>query len=131
MKNACPSLRNIQYADDTTLFISGNCVDTLCCRLNQELESLFDWLNCNRLTLNVNKRMFMTHGNCQPVATVNVNIRDVPLMRTYEAKFLAVIIDGRLTFDSHMSNIIRKINQASGVIWKARTILSRKTLRML
>ena len=123
MNYACPSLETIHHADDTTLLISGNCVDTLCFRLNQELESLFNWLIPNRLTLNVTKIMFMIDGSCQPDTIVNINVRDVPLMRTNEAKTSDVIFDGRLAFDSHMLNIIRKINQALGVFWKARTIL--------
>ena len=115
MNYACPSLETIHHADDTTLLISGNCVDTLCFRLNQELESLFNWLNCNILTLHVTKSMFMIYGNCQPDTIVNVNVRDVSLMHTNEAKCLDVIIDGRLTPDSHALNTIRIIIQAPGV----------------
>ena len=43
------------YADDTSLTASGNDLDKLLSEVNNHLNDIFDWLCCNRLTLNLNK----------------------------------------------------------------------------
>ena len=43
------------YADDTSLTASGNNLDKLLCEINNHLNDIFDWLCCNKLTLNLSK----------------------------------------------------------------------------
>ena len=41
------------FADDTSLTASGNDLDNLRNEINNHLNDIFDWLCCNRLTLNL------------------------------------------------------------------------------
>ena len=50
---------SVLFADDTNVFISGENVNVLCSRLNEELEDIREWLCCNKLSLNVSKTHYM------------------------------------------------------------------------
>ena len=49
----------ILYADDTNLFMSGKNIDTLIMNINTELCKLVQWLNVNKLSLNIEKTHYM------------------------------------------------------------------------
>ena len=50
------------YADDTNISFQSDKLETL---MNIELEKLKEWLNVNKLSLNVAKTEFMVIGSCQ------------------------------------------------------------------
>ena len=43
------------FEDDTNLFISGHDIETLCNKINEDLEKIQEWLCANKLSLNVMK----------------------------------------------------------------------------
>ena len=45
----------ILFADDTNVLLSGNNADELIKSMNIELTKYVDWLDCNKLSLNVTK----------------------------------------------------------------------------
>ena len=59
MFNVFNVLFNVLYADDTCIYISGSDINALFDVLNIELAALLEWLNANRLTLNVDKTFYM------------------------------------------------------------------------
>ena len=61
MFNVSNVLFNVPYADDTCIYIyiSGSDINALFDVLNIELAALLEWLNANRLTLNVDKTFYM------------------------------------------------------------------------
>ena len=46
---------SVLFADDTNLFISGHDIETLCNKINEDLEKIQEWLCANKLSLNVMK----------------------------------------------------------------------------
>ena len=50
---------SILFADDTNMFISGKHLEVLCSQLNDDLREIQEWLNCNKLSLNVLKTHYM------------------------------------------------------------------------
>ena len=52
-------LQFIHFADDTTVFMSGDNLGELCREVSEKLEKVNGWLNDNRLSLNVHKTSFM------------------------------------------------------------------------
>ena len=59
LPNISPLLYMLMYADDTNVFLCGKNLNTLETLMNNELISLTDWLNANKLSLNVNKTHYM------------------------------------------------------------------------
>ena len=52
-------LFSILFADDTTLFYSSKNLQELSDVINNELSKMMEWLNANRLSLNIDKTNFM------------------------------------------------------------------------
>ena len=44
---------SILFADDTNMFNTGKDIDVLCNQINEDLQAIQEWLNCNKLSLNV------------------------------------------------------------------------------
>ena len=57
------------YADDTNISFQSNKLDELEDLMNIELGNLKEWLNVNKLSLNVAKTEFMVIGSRQRLAT--------------------------------------------------------------
>ena len=120
---------SVLFADDTNVFISGENINVLCNKLNQELECIREWLCCNKLSLNVSKTHYMifTPRN-KTVHDIDVKIHGVNVERVYATKFLGVIIDSKLTWKPHVEYICKKLSKCAGIIAKARRKLHRSSL---
>ena len=60
LPNISRSLYSIIFADDTNFFISGKKkIQDLVNKMNTELIEIVKWLQCNKLSLNIDKTKFM------------------------------------------------------------------------
>ena len=59
LPNASDIIFSLIFADDTNLFMSGNNLDELIDSMNVELVKITDWINCNKLSLNVSKTKYI------------------------------------------------------------------------
>ena len=50
---------SVLFADDTNMFITGKDMNVLCRQLKEDLRNLQEWLQCNKLSLNVLKTHYM------------------------------------------------------------------------
>ena len=49
---------SVLFADDTTLLYSSNNLQELSATVDNELSNIMQWLNANRLSLNIEKTIF-------------------------------------------------------------------------
>ena len=54
----CTTLKRLCFADDTTAYLSGPKTTDVINNVNIQLKCLFDWLCCNKLSLNVTKTYY-------------------------------------------------------------------------
>ena len=97
----------ILYADDTSLNsiikLFGN--DNHSSSINNELLLIYDWLNANKLSLNIGKTKYMifrypqTRVNSIPSLNVYINGHKVERVNTFD--FLGVTINETLTWKDH------------------------------
>ena len=59
LANVSENLFSILCADDTTVLIEGTNINTMIATLNCELAKLKDWLNANKLSINVSKSYYI------------------------------------------------------------------------
>ena len=59
LANVSENLFSILLADDTTVLIEGTNINTMIATLNCELAKLTEWLNANKLLINVSKSHYM------------------------------------------------------------------------
>ena len=98
--------------------------------LNSELEKVVEWLQVNKLSLNVDKTQYMVFnlGKKKLETTDPVHINGNKLKKVDTSKFLGVIIDYKLNWLPHIQYIKNKISKRIGILSKARKCLSVSSL---
>ena len=126
--NISEVLRCILYADDTSIFCSGEDILELCNRLTNELEKLHIWLIINKLSLNIGKTNFMIFSGMNIKEDVGIKIDGVNIDRVYHTKFIGVEIDCKLRWREHVNNIQTKIAKNISVLYKMKFLLDSAVL---
>jgi len=116
MNRSSDKLRFVHFADDTTVFSSGNNVNELTTNINTELSNVYAWLCSNRLSLNIKKSSCMLISNKRDVVLSNVTIAGIDIDFVDEAKFLGILIDNKLTFKPHTTQISKKLSRTIGML---------------
>ena len=89
-----------------------------------------DWLNANKLTLNVSKTHFMIWA---PWATTMNSLRHIVISgheidKVCITKFLGIVLDDRLNWKSHIQYIKNKDTKAIGILKKRRPYINISTM---
>ena len=109
-------LNFIQFADDTSVFMTHDDPHTLMENFNQELQKLFDWLLVNKLVLNVNKTKYMVFTKRNIEYNFEIKIGNEYIERVSSLKFLGVTIDSALSWHEHIGVICNTVSKSIGVI---------------
>ena len=108
-RQLCFSVSSMAYSDDTNIFIEGNEYHKAICTLHAELLKLSDWLNSNKLIINLKKPHDMVfHRSIIKTNSINQVILKKPLEITRSTEFLGVIIDNKLKWTDHITYIKSK-----------------------
>ena len=121
------------FADDSNMFISGKDIDELVNSMNTEMEKVIDWLNVNKLSLNLKKTHYMIfRGRRTKIDVKNkLMINGTVITMERKTKFLGVIIDENLLFRDHIKYVKGKISRSLGILYKCRKYFDSDTLLML
>ena len=120
---------SVLFADDTTLLYSSNNLKELSATVNNELSNIMQWLNANRLSLNIeitNLMIFRPRGKNEVCPTIH--ICGAEIQEVDSAKFLGIMVDNKLNWMEHIKCISRKIAKGIGIIIKARKSFESETL---
>ena len=89
-------------------------------------------LFANKLSLNVVKTEFILIGSAQKLNSIviqpNIEINQVKINQVGNATVLGVEIDDRLSWDSHIDQVAKKVTSGIGAIRKIRDLVDRETL---
>ena len=122
MRSSTEGLKLINFADDTTVYMSNSNIDTLYVRLSDELARIGQWLQVNRLSLNIDKTNYMIVTNRKFISRAvqlsgkNVKIAD-------HIFFLGVYVDKSLSFKKHAQNLVKKVSSAIGMIRRVSNLM--------
>ena len=115
IQNFLPHGRLISYADDTQLFDSSPkdsaSMTSLRNRLKESLMSIEMWLRVNSLKMNPSKTEFSLLGTRQAVkenSDFHFEVSDNKITPSKTIKVLGVMIDQCLTWESHVSLVVRR-----------------------
>ena len=121
------SLNNIViklFADDTNCFISDRDFSSLERLAEIELNKLQKWINANKLTINFDPKkssycIFKPRGKCFPVNfDRGLKVGSNVLKYRETTKYLGLILDGNLTWESHIKELNKKLIQYTGIFSK-------------
>ena len=115
------------------MLISGKNPDELISTMNVEITKVVDWLQINKLSLNLKKTHFIIFQLKRGKINLNENlvINGVNIAMVDRTKFLGVIIDEYLSFQYHIQYIKGKVARGIGILYKCRRFFDQKTLIML
>ena len=128
----CKNTELVLFADDTNLFSSGSNAISLPDGVNNDLAIIAEWLKVENLSLNIKKAHFMcfsTENISSPC--ISPQIDGEAIAEFNKSKFLAVIIDNKLSWKNHVSFVCRKVARGIQVKIKARKVLRSEFLKYL
>ena len=115
------------YADDTSQDITDKSVDIMETKLICDLKSSMNWMNENKLTMNLKKTQCMLVGTKQRLSKCrknNIRNENVILETVEVSKLLGVNINCCLTWSNHLEILANKISKKLGVLKRLKPLMS-------
>ena len=121
------------FADDTCIIFNNinKKPKTLETILNKELKAVVEWLNANRLSLNVKKsNLLLFHSKRKNIDynSFSIKLNGKKLTPKNHVKHLGMFIDNFLSWDEHINELSKKLSRFNGIISKLRHYLPKKNL---
>ena len=115
-----PKLFSIIYADDSNLLLNGESPSALIKTANIELKKVVNWLQSNKLSLNIKKSKYMlfSRKGTTPIYEDKLCINNNEIYRVDQIKFLGYIIDEKLSWKPHINYVSLKISKNAAVLRK-------------
>ena len=100
-----------------------------------ELSKINEWLEINKLSINVDKTKYMIFHNSQRKLDMydqlKLSINNLPIKRTKTFNFLGIVINELLTWNDHITYISQKINPVVGLLNRLKHQLPTAILKMI
>ena len=123
------------YADDSALIVPGKDVKEIELKLTQELESISNWLNDNKLSLHLGKTesiLFGTKKKLQSTSSqLNVTCGGTILSAKSTVKYLGVELDQHLSGEFIARNAISNINNKVKFLFRNTHFFNMKVKKIL
>lgn len=113
------------FADDTIITCTAKSSEELQEKADRDFQLVHKWLNENSLTLNITKTNFINFSNKR--TTQNFTINNVK--QTEVTKYLGVIIDEKLKWESHIQYTLQKLRKTIYKFVQLRNIANPKLLK--
>ena len=132
INNALTVSKCVLFADDTTVYVSNKNLRFITENLRHDLASLSDWFRANKLTLHLGKTNFILFKpkNFKDV-NVQLSVNNISITRVKSTKFLGLIIDEHLTWESHGINVANRVSKNLYMLRSVRNLVPSKSLRNL
>ena len=124
----------VLFADDTNLLFHDKDLNTLIRNTNQQLTTISEWFQVNRLSLNTQKTKFIIfHKPRQQLPHQNyvINLANTEIEQVNVIKFLGVYVDSTLTWQDHIKYKCSQILKVLGAISQFKTNMPNNILRTI
>ena len=121
------------FADDINRLNYNNSVKRMNKQVNEELKNLTNWLNANKICLNVSKTGVALFKSSRKLTDVPLKLKlnGKRLYPTNSLKYLGIDIDENLTWKKQISDIAINLNKPNGILSRLRHFIDRKTLKSI
>ena len=109
------------YADDSALLVSGKCVAQIEQSLSENMNSLKQWLDHNRLSLHLGKTesiLFATKYKLRKSSQLSVYCNETPILPKANVKYLGLTFDQDLSRHSIGNNAVQRINNGLKFLYR-------------
>ena len=120
MPNVCKSVNIILFADDTN-------IETIGCtkkEIESDLEAINDWLERNKLVLNLEKTVLINLKALSVDTTFYMNSDNIPVNPV--CKYLGINLDRKLSYQSHIDYVKERLSKHCGIVSKLRHYIQQK-----
>ena len=102
------------FADDTNQLHFSKSVNKLNKYINFDMKNLTDWLNANKISLNVKKTelVIFKHKKKKLECRIRIKLSRKRLYPSNSIRYLGVKIDENLNWKDHIHDIATKLNRA-------------------
>ena len=129
LPNISDKLKFFLFADDTNIYYDSDDLIDIEKTVNQELRKLSQWLNINRLALNVGKTNFVIfRANKRIYHNVTLVLNRKAIEQKDHVKYLGVLVDEHLTWKHQIDNVSKKISRGVGILSKLRNFVDKDIL---
>lgn len=113
--------KSILFADDTTLVVGCDGLDTFELNINKGLTDIIEWMKMNDLHININKTKFIqfTSYNSNSVS-LKINYGGDTVNEENVIKFLGIMIDKHLNWKAQIDYICGRLNRFVFALKKVR-----------
>ena len=129
------------FADDTNFMRTISCLNEIKGELIPALHKVYNWLTCNKLSLNTVKTEFMIVGTANALEKFDKCPVSIPYLilsgpdrqirRVRCVKYLGIIVDDTLTWEEHTEYISVKIKRGIGILKVTGKFLKRESLILI
>ena len=113
--------------------MSGNSIKKLNILVNADLKCLVNWLNANKISLNVKKTEIVIFKSKQKKfgGDLKIKLSGKRLHPSESVKYLGLKIDTNLSWQYRVNDLSFKLNRANALIFKMTKNISCKILRSI
>ena len=121
------------FADETNLINFNSSIKVINKQVNKDLKTLSNWLNVNKICLNVSKTELVLFRSAKKQLDFGLKLKlnGKRLYPTNSVKYLRVKIDKHMTWKPHIDEISTKLNKANAMLSKIRHFVDQKTLKAI
>ena len=89
-------------------------------------------MKCNKLFVNYSKTSYMLISNKRrKPQSFKISLNNVDIKRVEYVKYLGVLLDNKLNWKAHVSNLCSKLSRVCGFFYKLRHYVPLNTLRIV
>jgi len=124
------------FADDSNFVISGshNTIQKILGKVKTTMEIIIEWMNTNRMQLNVNKTQMILIGKpiiIKSIGNVSIKIGDHTITSVNKVKSLGLIIDSELKWLEHVKVKTREGNSVLWSLWPMQSSISELNRKLI
>ena len=121
------------FADDTNLLYLGKSIKKLNKFVNIDQKNLVNWLNTNKISLNVKKTEMVIFKSKRKKFndTVKIKLSGKRIYPTASVKYLGIKTDQHLSWQHHINDLSVKLNRANALLFKISKFVDDKILRSI
>lgn len=107
--------RITQFADDICIYQRREDVQMAPTELQNGISAAISWLSNIGLSVNINKCCSLTFSRKRNIQPSGLKIYETTIPSKFHTKYLGVYFDSKLTWDFHIKQIIRKIQEVQPI----------------
>ena len=121
------------FADDTNLLHFSKSVNKLNKYVNLDMKNLTDWLNTNKISLNVKKTevVIFKYKKKKLECPIRIKLSRKRLYPSNSIRCLDVKVDENLNWKDHIHDIATRLNRANALLFKIRNYVTFNTLKSI